>query len=598
MSENIRNIAIIAHVDHGKTTLVDRLLEFSKSLEHSDGDINRIMDSNTLEKERGITILSKNVSIIWNNYQINIIDTPGHADFSGEVERIMSMADSVLLLVDAVEGPMPQTRFVTEKAFSYNLNPIVVINKIDRPGARVDWVIDQTFDLFDNLGASDEQLDFPIVYTSALKGYATLNENIVTQNMDDLFKTIIEKVPSPKVDKTGKFQMQISSIDYSSFIGAIGIGKIKRGTLKPNSQVSIIDYNQKITKAKIGEIFTYSGLERKKVLQASAGNIVCITGIPSISISDTICDSDCVESLPPLSFDSPKVSMTFQVNTSPFSGLEGKFITARQIKNRLEKEMIFNVSLKIDQLKNEEAFKVSGRGELHLSILLESMRREEFEIAVSRPQAILKEIDGVLHEPYELVVVNTDDKYQGNIIKYINIRQGETKNIKPDGTGRVILDFIVPSKGLIGFHSDFLNITSGTGVVNKTFSHYGKVKKSKGQVRKNGVLISNIKGKASAYALFNLQSRGTLFINPGTMVYEGMIIGIHSRENDLNVNPCKGKQLSNVRASGKDESIILSPPMKMDLEKALGFINDDELIEITPKSIRIRKKILPQNMRK
>ncbi|WP_119343531.1 translational GTPase TypA [Facilibium subflavum] len=598
MIEKLRNIAIIAHVDHGKTTLVDKLLQQSGTLQTRNEQLERVMDSNDLEKERGITILSKNTAIKWQDYHINIVDTPGHADFGGEVERVMSMVDSVLLLVDAVDGPMPQTRFVTEKAFAQGLKPIVVINKIDRPGARADWVMDQVFDLFDRLGATDEQLDFPVVYTSALNGYATLDENENPGNMDALFKAIVEHVNPPEVDQSGPFQMQISSLDYSSFVGTIGIGRIKRGSIKTNSPVVIVDKKGNKKQGRILQILGHMGLERIEVPEASAGDIICITGIEQLNISDTICSPEKVEALPALSVDEPTISMTFQVNTSPFAGREGKFVTSRQIKDRLDQELLHNVALRVEQLDDPDKFKVSGRGELHLAILLENMRREGFEIAVSRPHVIFKEIDGQMCEPYEHAIIDVDEQYQGTVMEKMGLRQGELKNMEPDGKGRVKLEFIIPSRGLIGFYTEFLTITSGTGVLNKVFDHYGPMKKSMLETRQNGTLISNCPGKALAFALFNLQERGKLFIDHGTEVYEGMIIGIHSRDNDLTVNPCKGKQLTNVRASGKDESIILTPPIKVTLEYALEFIVDDELVEITPKSIRLRKKLLTENERK
>ncbi|MFZ9034614.1 MAG: translational GTPase TypA [Francisellaceae bacterium] len=598
MIEKLRNIAIIAHVDHGKTTLVDKLLQQSGTVTTRNEELSRVMDSNDLEKERGITILSKNTAIKWQDYRINIVDTPGHADFGGEVERVMSMVDSVLLLVDAVDGPMPQTRFVTEKAFARGLKPIVVVNKIDRPGARVDWVVDQVFDLFDRLGATDEQLDFPIVYTSALNGYATLDVNENPGNMEALFQTIIDHVPYPQVDENGSFQMQVSSLDYSSFVGTIGIGRIERGSIKTNSPVVVVDKDGKTRQGRILQILGYMGLERTEVETASAGDIVCITGLSPLNISDTICSLDRVEALPPLMVDEPTISMTFQVNDSPFCGREGKFVTSRQIKDRLERELLHNVALRVEQLDDPDKFKVSGRGELHLSILLETMRREGYEIAVSRPHVIIKEIDGVMHEPYEQAIIDVDEQYQGAVMEKMGLRQGELTNMEPDGKGRVKLEFIVPSRGLIGFYTEFLTITSGTGILNKIFDHYGPMKKGVLETRQNGTLISNSAGKALAYALFNLQERGKLFIGHAVEVYEGMIVGIHSRDNDLTVNVCKGKQLTNVRASGKDESIILTTPIKLTLEYALEFIEDDELVEITPKSIRLRKKFLSESDRK
>lgn len=598
MIENLRNIAIIAHVDHGKTTLVDKLLQQSGTLQTRGPDVERVMDSNDLEKERGITILAKNTAIKWNNYRINIVDTPGHADFGGEVERVMSMVDSVLLLVDAVDGPMPQTRFVTEKAFACGLKPIVVINKIDRPGARSDWVIGQVFDLFDRLGATDEQLDFPVLYTSALNGFATINENEITNNMNALFEIIIEQVSPPEVDQNGAFQMQISSLDYSSFVGTIGIGRIKRGKIKTNTPVNIIDKNGKTRQGRVLQVLGHMGLERIEVPEASAGDIICITGIGDLNISDTICGLNCVEALPPLLVDEPTISMTFQVNNSPFAGREGKFVTSRQIKDRLDKELLHNVALRVEQLDDPDKFKVSGRGELHLSILLENMRREGYEISVSCPQVIFKEIDSQICEPYEQVIIDVDEQYQGSVMEKMGLRQGEIRNMESDGKRRVRLEFIIPSRGLIGFYTDFLTITSGTGIMNKTFDHYGPMKKRIIESRLSGTLISNCSGKAVAFGLFNLQERGKMFIGHGVEVYEGMIIGINSRDNDLTVNPCKGKQLTNMRASGKDESITLITPIKITLEYALEFIEDDELVEITPKSIRLRKKFLTESDRK
>ena len=598
MIKKLRNIAIIAHVDHGKTTLVDKLLQQSGTLKNRGQNVERVMDSNDIEKERGITILSKNTAIKWNDYRINIVDTPGHADFGGEVERVISMVDSVLLLVDAVDGPMPQTRFVTEKAFARGLKPIVVINKIDRSGARPAWVIDQVFDLFDRLGATDEQLDFPIVYTSALNGYANLNENEISNNMDPLFQAIVNHVPPPEVDLEGSFQMQISSLDYSSFVGTIGIGRIKRGKIKINTQVWVVNKNGNTRQGRVLQILGHMGLERKEVLDASAGDIVCITGIEGIKISDTICALDCIEALPPLSVDEPTISMTFQVNNSPFAGREGKFVTSRQIKDRLEKELLHNVALRVEQLDDPDKFKVSGRGELHLSILLENMRREGFEIAVSRPQVILKEVDGQMCEPYEQAIIDVDEQYQGAVMEKMGLRQGELRNMEPDSKGRVRLEFIIASRCLIGFYTEFLTTTSGTGIINKTFDHYGPIKKGIIESRLSGTLISNCTGKALAFALFNLQERGKLFIGHGIEVYEGMIIGINSRDNDLTVNPCKGKQLTNMRASGKDESIALTTQIKITLEYALEFIKNDELVEITPKTIRLRKKFLTESDRR
>ncbi|OIN83063.1 translational GTPase TypA [Francisella sp. TX07-6608] len=598
MIENLRNIAIIAHVDHGKTTLVDKLLQQSGTLKSRGPEVERVMDSNDIEKERGITILAKNTALKWNDYRINIVDTPGHADFGGEVERVLSMVDSVLLLVDAVDGPMPQTRFVTEKAFAKGLKPIVVINKIDRDGARPDWVVDQVFDLFDRLGATDEQLDFPVIYASAINGWATNDINQKKDDMTDLFKAIVENVEHPNVDENGPFQMQISSLDYSNFTGTIGIGRIQRGKIKTNTPVTIVNVAGEKRSGRVLQILGYLGLERNEVAEASAGDIVCVTGMEGLKISDTLCNPEHVEALPALSVDEPTISMTFQVNNSPFAGKEGKFVTSRQIKERLEKELIHNVALRVEQLDDPDKFKVSGRGELHLSILLENMRREGFEIAVSRPQVIFKDINGEKHEPYEQAIIDIDEEHQGTVMEKMGLRQGELKNMEPDGKGRVKLEFIIPSRGLIGFYTEFLTITSGSGILNKVFDHYDPMKKQNLETRQNGTLVSMVSGKALAFALFNLQERGRMFIGHGTDVYEGMIIGIHNRDNDLVVNPCKGKQLTNIRASGKDEAVVLVPPIKLTLEYALEFIEDDELVEITPKSIRLRKKHLTESDRK
>ena len=595
---NLRNIAIIAHVDHGKTTLVDKLLQQSGTLGDRGGNEVRIMDSNDLEKERGITILAKNTSIEWHGYRINIVDTPGHADFGGEVERILSMVDSVLLLVDAVDGPMPQTRFVTQKAFAKGLKPIVVINKVDRPSARPDWVVDQVFDLFDRLGATDEQLDFPIVYASALQGYAMLDLKHPGTDMEALFQTIVDKVAPPQVDENGPFQMQIITLDYSSYVGAIGIGRIQRGTAKPNMQVVIISADGTTRKGKILQVMTYLGLKRTETDQASAGDIIAITGIEGIKISDTLCDPNCIEALPALSVDEPTVSMTFQVNTSPFAGKEGKFLTTRQIRDRLDKELIHNVALRVENTDNADKFRVSGRGELHLSILIETMRREGYELAVSKPEVIIREIDGELKEPYENLTVDVEEAHQGAVMERLGARKGDLKNMLPDSKGRVRLDYVIPSQSLIGFHTDFLTITSGTGLMYHVFDHYGPVIDKGTNQRQRGVLIANSPGKVLGFALFNLQERGAMMVEPGVEVYEGMVVGIHSRDNDLVVNAIKGKQLTNMRASGTDENIILTPAIKFSLEQALEFIDDDELVEVTPKSIRIRKKFLKEHERK
>lgn len=599
MSEQqLRNIAIIAHVDHGKTTLVDKLLQQTSSLTKRSIGTERVMDSNDLERERGITILAKNTALIWGDFRINIVDTPGHADFGGEVERILSMVDSVLLLVDAVDGPMPQTRFVTQKAFAQGLHPIVVINKIDRPGARPDWVVDQVFDLFDKLGATNEQLDFPIVYTSALLGYATLDPNTPSDNMTPLFETIVKHVPAPKVDPNGPFQMQITSLDYSSYVGMIGIGRITRGQAKTNMPVSIIDSQGKVRQGRILQVLEYLGLERSEVPAANAGDIIAITGIEKLNISDTICDPNCVEALTPLTVDEPTVSMTFQVNTSPFAGREGKYVTSRNIRERLEQELLHNVALRVEDTSDPDKFKVSGRGELHLSILIENMRRENYELAVSRPEVITKEVNGEIHEPYETLAVDIESVHQGAIMEQLGSRRGELKNMVADDKGRVRLDYIIPSRALIGFQTDFLTLTSGTGLLHHVFSHYGLAAKGEFAKRQNGVMISNQEGVAVAFSLWNLQERGRMIIGPQTDVYEGMIVGIHSRDNDLVVNVCKGKQLTNIRAAGSDENIMLTPHIQFSLEQALEFIEDDELVEVTPKTIRIRKKFLKEHERK
>ncbi|ATG92420.1 translational GTPase TypA [Methylomonas koyamae] len=598
MIEKLRNIAIIAHVDHGKTTLVDQLLQQSGTFGDHEKVDERVMDSNALEKERGITILAKNTAIDWNGYHINIVDTPGHADFGGEVERVLSMVDCVLLLVDAVDGPMPQTRFVTQKAFALGLHPIVVINKIDRPGARPDWVIDQTFDLFDRLGATDEQLDFPIVYASALKGYAGLDSSVEGGDMTPLFETIVEKVHPPKVDLDGPFQMQVISLDYNSYVGVIGIGRIQRGTVKTNQPLTLINREGATRNGRMLQIFGFKGLERIEVPQAQAGDIIAFTGIDKLEISDTLCQQDAVEALPPLKVDEPTVSMTFQVNTSPFAGKEGKFVTSRQIRDRLNKELQHNVALRVEDTEDPDKFKVSGRGELHLSILIENMRREGYELGVSRPEVILKEVDGELHEPFEMVTIELEDEHQGSIMEKLGERKGDLLNMVPDGKGRTRLEYMVPSRGLIGFQTEFLTATSGSGLFYHVYDHYGPMKKGNVGGRINGVLVSMVQGKALGYALFNLQERGRLFIEHATEVYEGMVIGIHSRDNDLVVNPTKAKQLTNIRAAGSDENILLTPPIKMSLEQALEFIADDELVEVTPQSIRLRKKLLTENERK
>ncbi|MBV32954.1 MAG: translational GTPase TypA [Porticoccaceae bacterium] len=594
----IRNIAIIAHVDHGKTTLVDKLLQQTGTLDRKNMGTERIMDSNAQERERGITILAKNTAINWNHYRINIVDTPGHADFGGEVERVLSMVDSVLLLVDAVDGPMPQTRFVTQKAFEKNLNPILVINKIDRPGARPDWVLDQVFDLFDRLGGTDAQLDFPVIYASALYGIAGLEPNDLAEDMMPLLELISKKVGAPKVDTSGPLQMQISALDYNSYLGVIGIGRITRGLMEPKMQVIAIDRNGVNRKARILSVMGYIGLERIEVDAAQAGDIVCITGIEGLNISDTICAQEKIEALPPLSVDEPTVRMTFQVNDSPFAGREGKYITSRNIKERLEQELMHNVALRVEEGESPDKFNVSGRGELHLSVLIENMRREGYELGVSRPEVIQKEVDGNIHEPFELIVIDIEDQYQGAVMEEMGVRKAEIRNMEPDGKGRIKLEFIAPSRGMIGFRSQFLTMTSGSGILTSIFDHYGIAKTGLLGVRKNGVLVSMVAGKTLAYALHTLQERGRLFIGHGLEVYEGQIVGLHARNNDLPVNPTKAKQLSNVRASGTDENLILTPPVRHSLEQALEFIAEDELVEITPESIRLRKKLLTENARK
>jgi GTP-binding protein len=598
MIHKLRNIAIIAHVDHGKTTLVDKLLQQSGTFAAHEKVEERVMDSNVLEKERGITILAKNTALDWKDYHINIVDTPGHADFGGEVERVLSMVDSVLLLVDAVDGPMPQTRFVTQKAFALGLKPIVVINKIDRPGARAHWVLDQTFDLFDRLGATEEQLDFPVIYASALNGYAGHDPDIREGNMDPLFETIVEKVNPPPVNAEGGFQMQISQLDYNSYVGVIGIGRIQRGSVKTNTQVVVVGQDGKQRNARILQVFGFKGLERVEVPDASAGDIIAFNGIDTLEISDTLCAPDAVEALPPLSVDEPTVSMTFQVNNSPFSGRDGKFVTSRQIRERLQRELLHNVALRVEDTEDPDKFKVSGRGELHLSILIENMRREGYELGVSRPEVIIKEVDGELCEPYEFVTIEVEEVHQGTIMEKIGERKGDLQDMVPDGQGRVRLEYNMPSRGLIGFQTEFLTATSGTGLIYHVFDRYGPMKKGDIGQRQNGVLISNVAGKGVAFGLFNLQERGRLFVEHGTEIYEGMIVGIHSRDNDLVVNPTKAKQLTNMRASGSDEAIVLTPPIRLSLEQALEFIDDDELVEVTPKTIRIRKKLLLEHERK
>ena len=589
-SENIRNIAIIAHVDHGKTTLVDKLLEQSGTLDRKDLGSERLMDSFDQEKERGITILAKNTAINWKDYKINIVDTPGHADFGGEVERILTMVDSVLLLVDAVDGPMPQTRFVTEKAFEQGLNPILLINKIDRDGARPDWVLDQVFDLFDRLGGNDEQMDFDVIYTSALNGVAGLEPDEIKEDMSPLLDLIIEKVPSPKVDVSKPFQMQISALDSNEYVGVIGIGRIKAGKIKPNDPVVIIDSDKEERKGKVLQVMSHRGLERIEVSEADAGDIVCVSGIEKLFISDTLCSPENISSLPPLKVDEPTVSMTFQVNDSPFAGQDGKFVTSRNIKERLEQELLSNVALRVKQGDSPDKFIVSGRGELHLSVLIESMRRDGFELGVSKPEVIQKEINGEIHEPYEQVVIDIEEEFQGSIMEEMGLRKAELRDMVPDGKGRLKLEFLAPSRGIIGFRSQFLTLTSGTGIFTSVFEKYDKAKSSELKNRQNGVLVSMAAGKTLAYSLFHLQNRGKLFVGHGTDVYKGQIVGLHTRDNDLPVNPTKAKQLTNIRAAGTDENLILTPHIHHSLEQALEFIEEDELVEVTPSHLRLRKK--------
>ncbi len=597
-TQKLRNIAIIAHVDHGKTTLVDKLLQQSGTLDERLAPQERMMDSNALEKERGITILSKNTAIKWNEFRINIVDTPGHADFGGEVERVLSMVDSVLLLVDAAEGPMPQTRFVTQKAFAMGFCPIVVINKIDREGARPDWALDQTFDLFDRLGATDQQLDFPVVYASAVNGYAGLDADVTEGDMTPLFQTIIDHVPAPEVDRDGPLQMQISSLDYNSYVGVIGIARIKRGTLKTNAPVRIVSADGAERNGRILQVLGFHGLERIEVEEAAAGDIVATTGIDKLLISDTLCDPAAVEALPPLTVDEPTISMSFRPNSSPFAGKEGKFVTSRNIWDRLQTELLHNVALRVERTEQSETFRVSGRGELHLSVLIETMRREGYELAVGRPVVITRTVDGVQEEPYERVTVDVEEQHQGTVMEKMGERRAELQDMIPDGKGRVRMDYVAPARGMIGFRTEFLTATSGSGLIYSVFDHYGpRLNMEIGQ-RRNGVLISNGQGKAAGFALFNLQERGRLIIGANEPVYEGQVIGIHSRDNDLTVNCLKGKQLTNVRASGTDENIVLTPHIVMSLEQALEFVDDDELVEVTPESIRIRKKHLTENDRK
>jgi GTP-binding protein len=594
----LRNIAIIAHVDHGKTTLVDQLLRQSGTFGARENVPERAMDSNELERERGITILAKNTAIKWNGYRINIVDTPGHADFGGEVERVLSMVDSVLLLVDAVDGPMPQTRFVTQKAFAQGLNPIVVINKVDRDGARVDWVLDQTFDLFDRLGATDEQLDFPVIYASALEGYAGEEADCRSGDMTPLFETIVKRVPAPDVDVDGPLQLQVSSLAYDTYVGVLGIGRISRGRIKANSPVSIVAHTGKIRRARILDLFGFDGLKRRKIEEASAGDIVVFSGIEDLGISETVCARDAEEGMPLLAVDEPTISMTFQVNKSPFSGQDGKYLTSRQIKERLDQELKHNVALRVAETDDPDKFRVSGRGELHLSVLIETMRREGYELAVSRPEVIMHEVDGEQHEPWEQLTVDFDEEFQGGVMSRLAERKGELLDMIPDGRGRVRLDYRIPTRGLIGFRTEYLTATSGTGLIYHVFDKYDLRVKSEIAQRNNGVLVSMVQGKALAYALFNLQERGRLFKGHGEPVYEGMIIGIHQRQNDLVVNPTKAKQLNNIRAAGTDENLILTPPTRYSLEQALEFLDDDELLEVTPLNLRLRKKTLTESERK
>lgn len=594
----LRNIAIIAHVDHGKTTLVDQLLRQSGTLDARKAMPDRVMDSNDLEKERGITILAKNTAILWGDYRINIVDTPGHADFGGEVERVLSMVDCVLLLVDAVDGPMPQTRFVTQKAFSHGLRPIVVINKIDRDEARPEWVLGQTFDLFDQLGATDEQLDFPVVYASALRGFSGNDPKEMTDNMTALFQAIVDHCPPPDVDAEGSLQLQISQLDYSAYVGAIGIGRIKRGVLKRNSPVTVVGTDGKTRNERIIQVMGFMGLDRVEVNEASAGDIVAFAGIEHPKISDTICEIGKPEALDALVVDEPTISMTFEVNTSPFCGKEGKYVTSRQIRERLTRETMHNVALRVEDTENPDKFLVFGRGELHLGVLLENMRREGYELAVSRPRAVIKEIDGVKSEPYEAVTIDMDESSQGAVMQAMGERGGQLTNMQADGKGRARLEYMIPSRGLIGFQTYFRTLTSGTGLMHHIFDHFGPVMDKEIGQRQNGVMISNGQGKALTYALFSLQERGRLMVGHGDEIYEGQIVGIHSRDNDLVVNALRAKKLTNMRAAGKDENQVLSNPIRYSLEQAMEFIDDDELVEITPVQIRIRKRFLKEHERK
>ncbi len=598
MTAQLRNIAIIAHVDHGKTTLIDKLLQQAGALARGEEQGERLLDSNDLERERGITILAKNTAVSWQDYRINIVDTPGHADFSGEVERILSMVDSVLLVVDAVEGPMPQTRFVTQKAFENGLNPIVMVNKIDRDGARPDWVVDEVFDLFDRLGANDEQLDFPVIFGSAMHGMAGLTSDSIEDDMSCLLQTIVDQVAAPDVDRDGPFQMQISALDYNTYLGVIGLGRVARGVAKPGSNVVVVDREGHRRKGRILKVMGYEGLSRVEVSHAGAGDIVAISGIDDISISDTLCDPSEIEALPTLTVDEPTISMTFQVNTSPFAGQDGRFVTSRQIRERLHQELLHNVALRVEDTDDADKFKVSGRGELHLAVLIENMRREGFELGVSRPEVIFREQDGEIQEPYENLVLDVGSEHQGAVMEALGIRKAELANMVPDGGGRVRLEFTIPTRALIGFRSEFLTMTSGTGILTSAFARYGsRIDENPGE-RINGVLVSMAAGKSLAFALFNLQARGRLMIDPNEEVYEGMIVGLHTRPNDLVVNPLKGKQLTNIRAAGRDENVVLNSPIRYSLEQALEFIDDDELVEVTPNHIRVRKKLLTENERK
>ncbi len=598
MIEKLRNIAIIAHVDHGKTTLVDQLLRQSGTLEARGTIPDRVMDSNDLERERGITITAKNTAIRWGEYRINIVDTPGHADFGGEVERVLSMVDSVLLLVDAVEGPMPQTRFVTQKAFALGLNPVVVVNKIDRPGARPDWVVNQTFELFDRLGATEEQLDFPVIYASALKGYASEDPATREGDMTPLFQAIVDGVRPPRVDPEGPLQLQVSSLDYNSYVGVIGVGRITRGRLRTNTPVTLIDRAGGRRNGRVLQIFGFLGLERVELAEAGAGDIVAFTGIDDLQISDTLCDPARVEALPALAVDEPTVSMTFQVNNSPFAGRDGRFVTSRQIRERLERELKHNVALRVEETDDPDRFRVSGRGELHLAVLIENMRREGYELGVSRPEVIFREVDGRREEPWEQLTVDVEEIHQGAVMEKLGERGGQLQDMAPDGRGRVRLDYLIPARGLIGFRTEFLTATQGSGLLFSVFDHYGPARPGSVGNRSNGVMVANATGKALGYALFNLQERGRMFVAPGDEVYEGMIVGIHARGNDLVVNPMKAKQLTNIRAAGSDENILLTPPLRLTLEQALEFIDDDELVEVTPRALRLRKKLLSEQERR